>query len=214
MSDHDWAELSREYRRRRGLKQQAVAQDLNVDQSTISRWERGEGEPSLNAKHVILNTLLDAGLALADQSMQFLLEQSGSTVAVWDRDAVLQSCSRRFEREIREVYPFQEIRKQPARKLLGGSDIVERSIAVLRQAGFFEGAVALAVFSFPPFLQDRRRKAGGLVTSSTFPLQLSNGTIAMLSILDHDTLLEFDEEHPFTVTWLSAKDGHSQTVYL
>ena len=60
MHQGDWAALSREYRRRLGVKQEAIAQDFDVDQSTASRWERGAREPSLDAKHMILNTLLDS----------------------------------------------------------------------------------------------------------------------------------------------------------
>ncbi len=34
------------YRERAGLKQEAVAKKLNVDQSAVSHWERGNNGPS------------------------------------------------------------------------------------------------------------------------------------------------------------------------
>ena len=43
----DWPLLIRSYRKDNGLKQDALAYILNVDQTTISRWERGIDTPSL-----------------------------------------------------------------------------------------------------------------------------------------------------------------------
>ncbi len=43
----DWSILLKSYRREKGLKQEALAYILNVDQTTISRWERGKDKPSL-----------------------------------------------------------------------------------------------------------------------------------------------------------------------
>ncbi len=43
----DWTILLKSYRREKGLKQEALAYMLNVDQTTISRWERGKDNPSL-----------------------------------------------------------------------------------------------------------------------------------------------------------------------
>lgn len=212
MSNHDWAALSLEYRHRFGLKQEAAAQDFNVDQSTISRWERGERQPSLSAKHMILNALIDAGFSHPDRSMQFLLEQSGSAVSVWDRNGRLRGYSARFEREMLETNTSGNLRGRSSRELLSGSDLVERAIALLERTGFFEGTVALAVFTFPPFLQKRRRQAGGVVTSSTFPVRLVGGEIAMLSILDHDPLQVSPEDQTLTVTWLCAQDGHTRSA--
>lgn len=70
LQGQDWAKLCRACRHRHGLKQEAMAQDFNVDQSTVSRWERGTREPSLPAKQAILSEML---------------EQNGSAVAVRGR---------------------------------------------------------------------------------------------------------------------------------
>lgn len=212
-NQQDWAALCLEYRHRLGLKQEAMADDLRVDQSTISRWERGQREPSRSIKQTILNELMNAGAAKPDQTMQFMLEQSGSVVAVWDRQGRLQGYSPRFERELRTVLDFDNLRNRHGTEILSGNDILDRALEILESNGFFEGAIALAIFTFPPFLQARRRKAGGLVTASTFPLRLSNGDTAMLCIYDHDVLAPSPEDPDMlTVTWLSTGDGHMETV--
>jgi transcriptional regulator with XRE-family HTH domain len=41
----DWPSLIAEFRRARGLKQDAVAHDLGVSQATVSRWESGASTP-------------------------------------------------------------------------------------------------------------------------------------------------------------------------
>lgn len=43
----DWARRVKEYRALNGITQQALADDLGVDRSTISRWETGKDEPAL-----------------------------------------------------------------------------------------------------------------------------------------------------------------------
>jgi len=43
----DWARRVKEYRERNGVTQQALADDLGVDRTTISRWENGHAEPAL-----------------------------------------------------------------------------------------------------------------------------------------------------------------------
>jgi DNA-binding XRE family transcriptional regulator len=48
MSNHNpWPTLLREYRKRQGLKQEALAYLLGVHQSSVSRWESGGDVPSI-----------------------------------------------------------------------------------------------------------------------------------------------------------------------
>lgn len=53
--DLDWGRRIREYRGRSGMTQQALADDLGVDRTTISRWERGRDEPSLSFRRRLMN---------------------------------------------------------------------------------------------------------------------------------------------------------------
>ena len=50
MANHssDWSTLVRRYRLRHGLTQASLGGVLGVSQRTISRWERGEDQPSLD----------------------------------------------------------------------------------------------------------------------------------------------------------------------
>ena len=46
-----------EYRKRNRLKQSALAEHLGVNQSTLSRWERGQFEPNLRQRALIKDLL-------------------------------------------------------------------------------------------------------------------------------------------------------------
>lgn len=45
-----WSDQLRRYRRLHGLTQAVLAETLNVEQATISRWERGVHEPDLSVQ--------------------------------------------------------------------------------------------------------------------------------------------------------------------
>ena len=170
----DWAALCRDYRLRHGLKQEAMAQDFNVDQSTVSRWERGLREPAMHVKQAILNDRMDRGEADPDQPLQLLLGMSGSAVAVWDRGGTLRGCTPRFERELAETVVREDYRDAPGTEILGqhGNALLDRCLALLDARGFFAGALTLAVLTFAPVMQERRKLAGGTVTVSMFPVRL------------------------------------------
>jgi len=55
--DIDWPALIKRLRLKRGLKQTALAEAINVDQSCVSRWERGKDKPGLAAKKRLLKML-------------------------------------------------------------------------------------------------------------------------------------------------------------
>ena len=52
--DIDWGQRIKDYRTRNGLTQQAMADDLGVDRTTIIRWEKGRDEPALMYRRRIL----------------------------------------------------------------------------------------------------------------------------------------------------------------
>lgn len=59
----DWGRRIREYRKLRGLKQEAIAFELGVDRSTISRWETGRDEPALALRQRIIELTPDTNEA-------------------------------------------------------------------------------------------------------------------------------------------------------
>lgn len=206
----DWAELCRAYRQRHGLKQAAMAQDFGVDQSQVSRWERGLREPSLRVKQAILNEMLDTGQAGPDHTMRLMLEQSGSAVAVWSRDGTLLGASPRFERE---ALLLDDCESGAAQSLLSRLEVVVHIMDLLNTHGFFEGDVMLAVLKMNPFLQDRRISVGGVIVVSMFPVRDAHGNIAALAVHDHDVFGESLERYgEMQVVFAGARDGHSNTV--
>ena len=50
-----WPDLVRAVRARRGLSQAALAETLGVDQTSVSRWERGLDEPRMRARRKLLD---------------------------------------------------------------------------------------------------------------------------------------------------------------
>jgi transcriptional regulator with XRE-family HTH domain len=50
----DWASLLLDYRKTRGLKQAAAAEDFGVSQATVSRWESGASEPAIATRNRLL----------------------------------------------------------------------------------------------------------------------------------------------------------------
>ena len=203
----DWAELCRAYRQRHGLKQEAMAQDFNVDQSSVSRWERGLREPSLPVKQAILNEMLDAGQASPDHTMRLMLEQSGSAVAVWERDGTLLGASPRFERE---ALGGQD---GAAASILSKAGIVQHIMGLLNEHGFFDGDVMLAVLQMNPFLQEQRVEAGGVLVVSMFPVRDAHGQIAALAVHDHDVFGEpLERDGELRMSLAGARDGHSETI--
>jgi transcriptional regulator with XRE-family HTH domain len=50
----DWPALLRDYRKSRGLKQEAAARDFGVSQATISRWEAGGSLPPVRVRNALL----------------------------------------------------------------------------------------------------------------------------------------------------------------
>jgi transcriptional regulator with XRE-family HTH domain len=70
----------RRWRRLRGIKQSHAAELLRVDQSTVSRWERGAQHPT-PAEAAALRRLLQASLdAAGDAALRRLVESSALSV--------------------------------------------------------------------------------------------------------------------------------------
>lgn len=209
MESPNWSELCREYRRRLGLKQEAMAQDFGVDQSLVSRWERGTREPPLNVKRLIHNALIADGGAAIDQSLQMLLSLSGSAVAIWDSDGVLHGTSPRFATEMREATGLEQVHGVSGHEFLRGHSIMDASLAVMREHGFFRGQISMVTARFAPFLRPSRQALGGVVTTTIFPVQLGPGEPAMLCIYDHDVLGTPPQQPDILeLSWVRASDGY------
>ncbi|WP_041633413.1 helix-turn-helix domain-containing protein [Magnetospirillum gryphiswaldense] len=61
---NDWKTQLRLLRRYHGLKQAVIAEMLNVDQGTVSRWERGVSEPDLSRRRRLRDLMWKFGTRL------------------------------------------------------------------------------------------------------------------------------------------------------
>lgn len=61
---NDWKTQLRLLRRYHGLKQAVLAEMLNVDQGTVSRWERGVSEPDLSRRRRLRDLMWKYGTRL------------------------------------------------------------------------------------------------------------------------------------------------------
>lgn len=68
----DWATTIKGARIKNGLKQSVLADLLNMDQATISRWERGACSPSVAMQHQILSRI--ERITYADFEVQLLYD--------------------------------------------------------------------------------------------------------------------------------------------
>lgn len=59
----DWGTQLKRYRRAQGLTQARMAEITNVEQATISRWERGTHEPELGMQRRLRDLIFGRGLS-------------------------------------------------------------------------------------------------------------------------------------------------------
>ena len=82
----DWPSAIRKFRRRAGLKQQALADMLDCDQTAISQWERGVNKPSLAFQSRLLELIALDQRAMQDLRLFTAVERSPGIQALLDDD--------------------------------------------------------------------------------------------------------------------------------
>jgi len=85
-SNLDWPSAIRKFRRRAGLKQQALAELLDCDQTAISHWERGVDRPSLAFQRRLLEMIARDQRAMEDLRLITGVERSPGVQALLDND--------------------------------------------------------------------------------------------------------------------------------
>ncbi|MGD2132674.1 MAG: helix-turn-helix transcriptional regulator [Maricaulaceae bacterium] len=134
----DWPTLLREFRASNGLKQAAAADHLGVSQATISRWERGEIEPTTAIRNRIFKALRRARAPLSTQNWVRTFRRLPCPGTVTSRDNRLLASTGvvgamvGVAREAIEGLQTDEVFR---------GDIVENRARV-REAGMFAGEVA------------------------------------------------------------------------
>ena len=82
----DWPSAIRKFRRRTGLKQQALAEMLDCDQTAISHWERGVDRPSLAFQRRLLAMIARDQRSLEDLRLFTAVERSPGVQALLDNE--------------------------------------------------------------------------------------------------------------------------------
>ena len=126
----DWPQALKEYRRRHALTQAALAEILNVDPTTVSRWERGRDEPALGIQRRLRSLVLPA-TSDVERALRALIDTSADIAVLFDHKYRLVHSSPRHRELLRldasELYrrPFQRLQSQSQAALLdsiGGPD--------------------------------------------------------------------------------------------
>lgn len=144
----DWIKPLKDYRRRHGLTQAALAEVLNVDPTTVSRWERGRDQPALGILRR-LRSLVMPTTSDVERGLRALIDTSDVIAVLYDsKYRLLYSSSKHrnlLALDASELYgrPFHKLQSQAQAALLdsiGGASgwfkkgIVEMDCTLLRQA--------------------------------------------------------------------------------
>jgi len=79
----DWSNALRDYRRRHGLTQAALAEILDVDPTTVSRWERGRDRPALGIASR-LTSLIVPRTRDVERALKLLIDTTDAIAALFD----------------------------------------------------------------------------------------------------------------------------------
>lgn len=135
-----WPSVIRHYRLSKGLKQAALAHDLGVTQTMVSRWESGTAVPSRRVQDRIFDLYWASHTTVSRAAWLDRIGQHPSMVAVIDGTGRIQRASRGLLRvlgcgrhDVEGRFVYEAFR----------GDLVDLFDA-LTATGFFEGRVASA----------------------------------------------------------------------
>ncbi len=92
----DWPSAIRKYRRRAGLKQQALADILDCDQTAISHWERGVDRPSLAFQRRLLAMIAQDQRGMEDLRLVTAVKRAPGVQTLLDNDLRILAGSNAF----------------------------------------------------------------------------------------------------------------------
>jgi transcriptional regulator with XRE-family HTH domain len=95
----DWGARLKLYRERNGLTQSSFAEFLEVDQTTLSRWERGRSDPCINTKKRLHQLLLPASSKISDL-LQHLVDNYNGLAILLDHETRIVTTSAFHQREL------------------------------------------------------------------------------------------------------------------
>jgi len=136
-----WPALLRSHRARHGLSQAALAAHLGVDQTTVSRWERGLDTPGVRMRRQIRDLARRSQAARQDQAVRMRVRNALWPTSLMGKGAVFLEASRAVVTEAQLSVP--EVRGMSVYGSFGDQTdaVTERWEA----AGIFRGDLALAM---------------------------------------------------------------------
>src|SRR4026208_1290598 len=96
----DWPQALRGYRRRDALTQGALAEILNVDATTVSRWERGRDQPALGIQRRLRSLVLPR-VSDVERARRLLIDTSDAIAVLFDHEYRLLHSSPRHRALLR-----------------------------------------------------------------------------------------------------------------
>jgi DNA-binding XRE family transcriptional regulator len=88
----NWAQRIKAYRKSHCLTQEQLAAHLNVDHTSISRWERGRDQPNLDMQRK-LKRLVEGRLTTVDRALRDLIDFTEDIAVLLDKDYQLVRAS-------------------------------------------------------------------------------------------------------------------------
>lgn len=107
----DWPSAIKKFRRRAGLKQQALAEMLGCNQTAVSHWERGVDRPSLAFQRRLLEMIARDQRAMEDLRLFTTIERSSSLQVIFDNDLRILTCSNSFWNLVSHLYAKSPLNK-------------------------------------------------------------------------------------------------------
>lgn len=141
-----WPNLIKQLRRRAGLSQAALAEELGVQQASVSRWENGHDLPSLRLRRRMRTMLQTSNASCLKQQLQIRMAYAPSPMSIVGPGARFLDFSRSFAAETGTV--VEVLRGNRIYGQFG--ETVDVTTETWEKSGIFGGEIAftLTVLAF------------------------------------------------------------------
>lgn len=174
--DTSWSQLLKNLRQREGLSQDALAQILGVNQTTVSKWERQQDVPSMRMRRRIQEFIRRSSSGLQDRLLRIRVRQGFFPQTLLQTGAVFIEANSAVTQTAQ--LPYMDLRGQSIYGKFG--DAADAITQAWEDLGIFKGEISLSMAVVPMINGD------GDVTyiqTQDFPYFSSDGEIWSVSEL-------------------------------
>lgn len=136
-----WSLLLKQLRQRQGLSQTALAQVLGVDQTSVSRWERGVDVPRLTLRTRLRELMRNQRQPLQDAAIMARVRYAAWPTSLVRRGAIFLEVSKSIAAEV--GYEGGDLRGSSIYGRFG--DLADDVTAHWEKTGIFDGDVAATI---------------------------------------------------------------------